>query len=279
MNATNSAQSIQRNLLALLLRPIVRFALQRHFSIQIFQEVLRNVFIQVAEQDLASCGEKANLSRVSVITGLTRREIARSKKESDLDTSSKTQPLFARVVAQWEQNPRYRDKKGAPKALSFEGEDSQFAELVGSISHHIKPATVLFELERNGAIERENQKLHLKRATIDATQDHVKAFSIVSRDIDALVKAVTHNLEHRTGEPDVHIRTEYDNIYVDSVPLIRTWLVEEARAFHKRARDFISSHDKDVFPTASSSPAGARVSVTLFSRAALAGEKQDGTSE
>lgn len=261
--------SINQKLLALLLKPVVRFAMRCRFSLQTFEEVLRRVFVQVAEEQIAQTGETPNDSRISVMTGLARREVSSCRRSSVEEESVKTQPIFARVVAQWEQDRKYRDSRGKPRALSYEGEKSDFAKLVQSISAHVKPATVLFELQRNGAVEIGPKGAALKRATIDATIDHVRAFSIISKDISALIDAVLHNLSASDGGQDVHIRTEYDNIYVSEVPRIRAWLVDEARAFHKRARDFISNYDKDVFPSSSSAPAGARIMVSMFSQAEL----------
>lgn len=267
MKNAESAISINQKLLALLLKPVVRFSMRRQFSIQAFEEVLRRVFVQIAEEEITTGGDSPNDSRISVMTGLARREVSACRSSSEPDDSLKSQPIFARVVAQWEQDRKYRDSKGNIRELSCEGERSEFAKLVKSISAHVKPATVLFELQRNGAVELSEGRASLKRATFDTTVDHVRAFSLISKDISALIDAVLHNLEGKQQEQDVHIRTEYDNIYLDDIPNIRKWLLDEARAFHKRARDFLSNSDKDVYPTTSRSAAGGRIMVSIFSRA------------
>ncbi|MBN8550626.1 MAG: hypothetical protein J0M12_15025 [Deltaproteobacteria bacterium] len=267
MKGDGSPFNINKKLLALLLKPIVRFSMRRSLSIQTVQEVLRKVFIEVAKEEIEEAGESPNASRISVMTGLSRREVSASHDRSESEAGERAQPIFARVLAQWEQDRRYRNAKGQVRTLSYEGDKSEFARLVRSISAHVKPATVLFELQRNGAIETSEKGVTLRRATIDATVDHVRAFTIVSKDISALIEAVLQNLDGNSNEQDVHIRTEYDNIYLKDLPEIRQWLIDEARAFHKRARDFISNHDKDVFPTSSRSEAGGKVMVSMFSHA------------
>ena len=263
---SGSPASLTAQLLGLLLRPIVRFALTRGLSVQACQQTLKEIFVQIAEEQILQSGETANDSRISVATGLARREVSRLRGGSDALEKVATQPLYARVLAQWEQDKRFRTRQGQPKALTVDGDDSDFAALVKTVSKHIKPGTVLFELQRNGAIDIKGDVAILKRPTVDTTVDHVKVYGVISRDIGDLLAAVEHNLSHDSSNQDVIMRTEYDNIYLAEVPGIRKWLVDEARAFHKRARDFISGHDKDVFPTGSESPAGGRVIVSMFSR-------------
>lgn len=45
---------------------------------------------------------------------------------------------------------------------------------------------------------------------------------------------------------NLHLRTVYDNIYVDKLDEVRAWVVEQGREFHRNLRSFISAADADI---------------------------------
>ena len=63
-----------------LLRPLVRITLRQGLSAEAFEEVVRRVYVDVAEKDFALAGKKQTTSRIGVLTGLNRKEVARLKK-------------------------------------------------------------------------------------------------------------------------------------------------------------------------------------------------------
>jgi hypothetical protein len=70
-----------------LLRPIASLLLKCGMTWREFAEVSKSVFVAVASQDFGLNGRPTNVSRVSILTGVSRKEIARVRalleQESD----------------------------------------------------------------------------------------------------------------------------------------------------------------------------------------------------
>ena len=60
-----------------MLRPLVRLLLRRGVSFKAFSDLLRWLYVDVAIEEFGLSGRKQSVSRVSVVTGLTRKEVSR----------------------------------------------------------------------------------------------------------------------------------------------------------------------------------------------------------
>ncbi len=247
-----------------LLRPVVRFALRRSVYVQDLIDIVKGVLVEVAEEELLTSGEKTNASRLSIATGMTRRDVSLFFHPGQ--SNVEPQSFLARVIGQWEHDKRYQKKNGTPRVLSFGTEDSEFSKLVRRISQHVGPSAVVAELTKNGAAAITPEGLKLIRPTIDLTRDEIKAFEIIAKDMRDLIQTLEHNLAHPPTAQNLHFRTEYTNIYRKDVPGVRSWIIKEGRKFHSRVREFLAAHDKDVNPSAhAAEPAGVRIALSSFS--------------
>ena len=68
-----------------LMQPLVRILVRHGVSYNEFNEVLKSVFVEVAERDFGIPGRKPSQSRVAILTGLTRKEVAKQKAILDGD--------------------------------------------------------------------------------------------------------------------------------------------------------------------------------------------------
>ena len=64
-----------------LLTPLVRILLRNGISYLEFAEVARQVFVDVAGRDFTLPKRKISLSRIAIMTGLSRKEVARLARE------------------------------------------------------------------------------------------------------------------------------------------------------------------------------------------------------
>ncbi|RIL09857.1 MAG: hypothetical protein DCC75_05625 [Proteobacteria bacterium] len=246
-----------------LLKPLVRFLLRGNHSYQDFLNVAKEVFVQVAVEELSKSTKKLNSSRISVLTGLNRKDVAHYYKSGRMPPR-KGAPLISRVLNRWEQDPRFHSNSGRQRALSWEGESSEFKELVRCVSTDVNPATVLFELERMGLVKKRGRLVRPSSQVPRFHQDPRKGLEFLRLDNESLFTAIEENIFNRQEIANLHIRTEYDNVLKSAIPKIRAWLLEEGAAFHKRARDFISIFDKDLNPGLDGESQG-RVSLIAFS--------------
>jgi len=266
MKRGDDTPSPMAQVIGLMLKPVIRFSIRKGFLFQEFSKIARSAFVEVAEEEILKTQSKVNVSRISVLTGLYRNDVANIyTHKTPLPTAP--QNVLGKVIVQWEQDKRFRHKEtGEPKVLTFEGDNSEFFQLVRKVSKHLNPATVLFEIQRNRAADRTPKGLKLVRRTVAYGNMELKGYELLSKDLDDLISAVSYNLERKDEIGYLHLRTDYDNVCRKDIPEIRKWLILQGKAFHKRVRDYLSQYDKDLNPDLSESKEpSARVSLGSFS--------------
>ncbi len=247
-----------------LFKPVARFCLNRSMKIQDAAEMLKFAFLEVAKEELQRDGKLISNSRLSVMTGLHRRDVVRLLLDGQ--EVHETAPLLLRVVGQWQQDPRFTDKKKTPKPLSIEGKKSQFVNLVQSVSKDLNPYTVLFELERVGAVRREGDEIVLNADVYVPDGDIKESLGLLGRDVEDLILAVDDNVFKKPSIPHLHIKTRYDNVCLSAVPELRKWCLELGARVHAEVRAKLAKYDKDVNPKLGDEPGGAVVSFGTFAR-------------
>lgn len=254
---------IKKETLRAMLRPVVRLCLRSSWGIQALVETAKEVFVELASEEIERSGERVSVSRVNVMTGIHRRDVQR------LLTGARPKEaqgaLIARVIGQWEQDPRFRTRGGSPKVLSDSGAESDFHRLVRTVSKDVNPATVRRELERIGAVEMTERGVKLVSRAYTPGEKVAEGMAILTNDVDDLVVAVEENLLGEVSVPNLHGRTEYDNIAPESLPEIREWLFREGSTFHRKVRDYLSQFDRDINPSLGGA-GGGRVVFSTFSR-------------
>lgn len=243
-----------------LLRPAVVFAVRRSFRIQDLTEALKEVFLDVAEDELQRDGAQVNVSRLSALTGLHRRDVMRLWR--DEHEPKRGTDLVTRIVGQWQADKRFLTANGRPKTLQLEGRRGAFADLVSSVSSDLNPYTVLFELERAGTVERTERGIRLVRRSYQPRGDLEEGMGLLQEDGTSLMHAVTQNLLDSPALENLHIKTVYDNIPQDDEEEIRRWFLRNGVAIHENARSFLGAKDRDINPKAADSGNG-RLKATL----------------
>ena len=250
--------------LGFFLKPSARFCLRHSLRIQDLLEVAKVSFIDAAKEEIEKSDTKVNISRLSVMTGIHRRDVMRIYQDEQVHENPLG--LVARIIGQWQNDKRFTTKAGRARVLSYGDADSEFHSLVAAISQDIHPGTVIFELERLGAIKKTSRGLRLEARAYVPHGDVKEGFSILGSDIEDLAQAVEENVFIKLDTPNHHARTEYDNVRGDKAKEIRSWFYKEGSAFHQRARNFLSKFDLDISPAQDYQGPKARVVLGSFSR-------------
>lgn len=136
--------------IARVLMPLVRLLIARGITYQATAEVLKRVYVLAARKDFTP-GEESTGSRLSLLTGLNRKEIRRLTEGEikAVETEGITSHAAA-IHAVWRSQRRFRDRNGAPRVLPRYSRDRQpsFDELVRNITTDHRPAALLEELVR-----------------------------------------------------------------------------------------------------------------------------------
>jgi Family of unknown function (DUF6502) len=141
-----------------LMQPLVRILIRNGVSYGEFNELLRSVFVEVAERDFGIPGRKPSQSRIAILTGLTRKEVARQKailEGGEMPDEAGNLNRVTRVLLGWHTDPDYTGPYGVPIEVPFDAnEGPSFVELVRRHSGDMAPRAMLDELLRVGAIEK-----------------------------------------------------------------------------------------------------------------------------
>ena len=169
-----------------LLRPLVRTLLRHGVSYAEYAETSKAVFVEVAEADLVAPGDP---SRTSLLTGLTRSEIARIKEQLAVRQRPSTANLnrIGRILAGWHQDPDFTGPYGLALELPFSGAGHTFVELAKRYATGADPAAVLQELRDVGVVaDGKGGRIRvLTRAYIPSQEDPAvfQFFGVALRDL------------------------------------------------------------------------------------------------
>ena len=178
------------------LRPIAKILLRYGIGFREFAEVAKSAFVDVASNEYGIRGRPTNMSRVAVMTGLTRKEVRRLRDQlevGDVSISRKYTPL-SRVLHRWHSETEFLDKDGRPASLAFSGDGPTFSELVRRFAGDIPPGAIRTELKRIGAVvEIEDGRLRLIRRDIHAQEGHENVCLSLLHGAYAVLENIAHN--------------------------------------------------------------------------------------
>ena len=101
-----------------MLRPLVRLLLANHVTYPMLANLLKGVYVETATRDFTEPGVTPTLSRLSVLTGVHRKDVKRLRDDDEPDYRPPASvSLGARLVAQWQGDARFSDPAGAPLPL------------------------------------------------------------------------------------------------------------------------------------------------------------------
>jgi hypothetical protein len=236
---------------------LARLALRRGLPFEAVAGAARRAFVDVAHREFTIPGRKQSASRVSVLTGIHRKEVRRvlaATSEAELDASQWV-TCGASVVTGWRRDSRFQDRKGQPAALPFEGESPTFSELVRRYGIGDAPArAVLDELARVGAVERtKDQRIKLVASAYIPEAASPAALAIFGTDVADLIATIDHNLSSPPGAGYFQRKVAYDNLPEEALDEIRARVEKEANAVLEKLDRTISRHDRDSNPKAGGS--------------------------
>ncbi|MFJ7834387.1 DUF6502 family protein [Methylobacterium sp. NPDC097213] len=153
---------------ARLLRPLVRLLVQRGITFPALTNLLRELYVNVAEYDFALPGKEQTDSRVSLLTGIHRKEVRRLRGAgAPVSQVPATVSRTGRIIARWVAAPEFTDGEGRPLPLprSAEGDAPSFESLVEGVTKDVRPRAVLDEwLDRGVAVLDERGRVRLLEA-------------------------------------------------------------------------------------------------------------------
>lgn len=202
-NADNTLGAIPRSLIraaASILEPLVHLLVNYGMGFQAFQELVKSTYIKVAEENFKLDKKTQTDSRISLLTGVHRKDVKRLRNSANDVENAVAQRvgLGSQIVSIWVSDRRYLDKNGKPKPLPryavSEGSDS-FEGLVGGFSLDIRPRVLLDDWLHLGVVHLDaDGNIHLNvEAFVPNKGMDEKAFFLATNVRDHLA-ATAHNV-------------------------------------------------------------------------------------
>ncbi len=233
-----------------ILHALVRVLLRHGVSYHSFCDLAKQAYVDVARDDFALPGRKPSISRISVLTGLTRKDVQRllNTPAATGGSASERHNRAARVVAGWVRDADFNNSKGEPRVLPFDGPAS-FSELVRRYSGDVTPRAVLDELERVGTVERdESGSIRLlARAYIPRRSDLAK-LAILGSDVSLLIGTIDHNIQD-IDQPHFQRKVMYDNLPIEAVEPLRLLAARQGQELLELLDAWMAQHDRDANPS------------------------------
>ncbi len=235
-----------------LLRPLIRILLRNGVSYKTFEDLAKWVYVDVANDEFSIKGRKQSISRISVVTGLSRKEVSRVRNLSRPDDNSSAEKYnrAARVIAAWRREKRFQDASGDPAPLPIEGSEISFYELVRRYSGDIPARAVLDELMHIGAVKqnKDNTLSLLTQAYIPQRSEAGK-LHILGSDVAHLIATIDHNLNPDQSGPFFQRKVAYDNLPNEILAIFRELAADKAQSLLETLDKILAQHDRDVTPT------------------------------
>lgn len=231
------------------LEPVVLLLLKSGISWKDFSDLAKEKFVIVASESFGIRGRPTNLSRVAILSGLDRREVARVRRKAREPRTTRQGYMSkpTQLLHAWYHDPRYLDPSGKPRDLEIEEAEGSFTELVQRYAPGIPVVAMIKELRTAGAIaEVPGKRLRaLKRSYVprELNENLVRLWGSVLQDVGTTLE---HNLFRDEADPARFDRRAI-SLRVDprSVPQFRELLEREAQAFLERIDEWITAHELD----------------------------------
>lgn len=227
-----------------LFRALARLLLRTGVTSREAERLLREAMVDTALREFGLRGRPTNASRVAMLTGLDRREVARVRarlraREPVPDEAS--HPL-GQVLAAWS---RMLERAGAdgPRPLSVAPDDDEFAALVARSAPGLPPVAVRKELERVGAIEIEDGRAHLRSRYYLLAGLEPRSIARYGQVVTDLLGTLNHNvLGDAPARPRFEGRAQLAHLTPDTAEALRRFLDIRGQAFLEEVDAWLAEH-------------------------------------
>ncbi len=150
--AGDAGLSAPRSIASSIIFRIARLFIRRGLGFGDFQEIARDAFCRAAEQQIIETGSRATTSRIAIITGLSRADVAKTRNREIIPGSrNHYKPRTERVAHGWRSDPEFTDRFGSPLPLPRRGHPS-IEDLCRRYSGDIPTKAIISELSSGGLL-------------------------------------------------------------------------------------------------------------------------------
>lgn len=250
-----------------LLLPVVRFLLKHGVTWDEFGELSKEAYVKVAREDYGIEGRPTNNSRVAMLTGLSRREVARVRDQL-LNGMERAGELrgnqISRILTGWHLDPEFTDAAGQPKDLPATGPSGSLTVLLKRYAGDLPHGAIRKEMQKRGLVEElDNGHIRvLKRDFVYSELDPeiVRQLGIALHDHAATLE---HNLDaNRPSARRFEAIADNERITPRAVNAFRKLVESRGLAFLEDVDQWLTEHE--IEPTEDTTADTVRLGVGVY---------------
>ena len=215
-----------------LLKPLVRLCIDKGISYPQLRNLLKQTYIDVADQSFTLDEQRASDSRIFLLTGIHRKDVKRLRSETGQEPEAfKTSTLGGELVAHWMGLPEFLDDQGQPRNLLRTTTEAAvgFDQLLAGVSKDIRPKVVIDEWLRLGIItEVDENQLQLNQHAFVPQQGFEEKAWYLGRNMHDHFAACCFNLLNTTADPMLERSVYYTSLSPQSIAILRNAAAEQA---------------------------------------------------
>ncbi len=185
--------------IARILRPLVRLFIRCGLTFPALSDLLRELYVNVAEYDFVLSGKEQTDSRVSLLTGIHRKEVRRLRGAgAPVRLVPASISRSSLILARWIAAPEFTDSNGAPLPLRRAGEPGggpTYEALVELVTRDVRPRAVLDEwLDRGMVAIDADGRIRLQEAAFAPRSGDERQLYYFGRNLHDHVAAAVENV-------------------------------------------------------------------------------------
>jgi hypothetical protein len=242
-----------------MVRPVVKRLLALGVPFGRVEARLRELFVEMAELELALPGRRQTDSRIALVTGINRKEVRRIRSADRRAGAPRSFSMNQAVslISRWRTDPQTSDHSGRPRPLPYQAvRGASFMKLARKVTGDLAPRILLDELVRSGAAEiRPGDVVVLKGDAYVPKTEPAEKLEILAEDPAELVETILRNIVDEERDRLLQRKIYFDNLGSDAAKRIRAEMRREGERFLQRVNRILARYDRDRNPTA---PGGER---------------------
>ena len=248
-----------------LFKRLARVSIEAGLTASVAHKLMKEALVETAEADFTLDGKRLTDSRISVLTGVHRKDIRSLRDEAkaqDRAAAVSKPGILSTVIGRWLADPKLTDTDGTPRALPRQAENGpSFDSLVEQITSDVRPRTLLDELVRKGAVrvDAETDLITLTDSVLIGGASLEDGLYFLERNVGDHIAAVAENMFAKPGTaPLVERAVFYNNLTPEAVDTLQLMsrekgvsLLEDinktALELQNEGRDDLAAHERFRF--------------------------------
>jgi hypothetical protein len=245
--------------------PLIDLMFDAGITVREFSRLVRERAVRSAAARIANESGRSSKSRIAIVTGLPRAEVARILNADDAFLSKRPdQHPARRVLAAWYDKQRFLGANGDPAVLPIFGKRKSFEQLVAGHSGGIPVRAMLDQLTEVDAVEiLPGQRVKARSRVPIFKGMNTTAIANVGERTGDLLGTLKNNLR-TTSNPLFEGTALMSDVDIGAIPLLRREISQQGAAFIDGATSLLSRSRAKPRRSRAEVPAQCRVGVTVY---------------